>query len=172
MNYCWTWFGIRCNHHQHQLWSSVEIWAQNQVENWCAFAPDFKEFDKNVEYEERESEIDIEDKDKSVDLSTETKHDEEIEVDVSKVDPIAAFCNSDEELDEEQCLQYIPMAPEVEEPDGWNSQDNSNDPDTGSNDADTDSAGPSSSKRRRTQTQTYDIQLEGVPAEGNFIFMS
>lgn len=156
----------------------VSIWAQNQVENWSAFAPDFKELDENVEYEERESEFDIEDEDKSVDLSAEAKHDEEIEVDVSKVDPIAAFYSSDEEVEEDQCLQYIPMAPEVEEPeDGWNSQDNSNEPEMGgtkendgSDDADTDGAGPSAAKRKRAQTQCYDIQLEGVPSDGNFFF--
>ncbi len=57
----------------------VSIWAQNQVENWSAFAPDFKELDENVEYEERESEFDLSDEDKSVTSGPETK-DEDVEV--------------------------------------------------------------------------------------------
>ena len=69
----------------------VSIWSQNQVENWSAFAPDFKELDENVEYEERESEFDLEDEDKSI-VSVKDDKDEELDaIDVTTVQPIQAF---------------------------------------------------------------------------------
>lgn len=84
------------------------------MENWSAFAPDFKELDENVEYEERESEFDISDEDKSV-VQGEEAQDEEVEVDVASIDRVAAFCSSDEETEDQESLQFIPISPEVEE---------------------------------------------------------
>lgn len=91
----------------------VSVWAQNQVENWSAFAPDFKELDENVEYEERESEFDLTDEDKSIASGGDAKEDTDLEVDVCSIDPVAAFCSSDEENENTSCLQFLPIAPEV-----------------------------------------------------------
>lgn len=142
----------------------VSIWAQNQVENWSAFAPDFKELDENVEYEERESEFDIDDEDKSVDLAAEQKHDEDLEVDVVATDPIAAFCSSDEET-EEGTLQFLPMAPEVEDPEdgGWAGQEaDALAEQEQLSSRDFDSEGSSAKKRK---PNTVEIELENAPPD-------
>ncbi|XP_016387003.1 retinoblastoma-binding protein 5-like, partial [Sinocyclocheilus rhinocerous] len=151
----------------------VSIWAQNQVENWSAFAPDFKELDENVEYEERESEFDIEDEDKSEPEQTGADAAEDEEVDVTSVDPIPAFCSSDEELEDFKALLYLPIAPEVEEPEenpfgpppdaaGQNAT-----PDDGSA-----HSGPGDKKQRQPSSdggppkkkiRTTTIELQGVP---------
>lgn len=93
----------------------MTVWAQQQVENWSAFAPDFKELDENVDYEERESEFDLEDEDKSVQMNEEEK-DDDVDVDVAQNAPIPAFCSSDEEDEDPNSLLYLPIAPDVEEP--------------------------------------------------------
>uniref|UniRef100_A0A8C2I2E1 Retinoblastoma binding protein 5 n=1 Tax=Cyprinus carpio TaxID=7962 RepID=A0A8C2I2E1_CYPCA len=151
----------------------VSIWAQNQVENWSAFAPDFKELDENVEYEERESEFDIEDEDKSEPEQTGADAAEDEEVDVTSVDPIPAFCSSDEELEDFKALLYLPIAPEVEDPEenpfgpppdaaGQNAT-----PDDGSA-----HSGPGDKKQRQPSSdggppkkkiRTTTIELQGVP---------
>jgi COMPASS component SWD1 len=38
---------------------NIYIWGVNFQENWSAFAPDFKELEENIEYEEKEDEFDI-----------------------------------------------------------------------------------------------------------------
>ncbi|XP_069115526.1 retinoblastoma-binding protein 5-like isoform X1 [Argopecten irradians] len=93
----------------------VSIWAQNQVENWSAFAPDFKELDENVEYEERESEFDIEDEDKEKE-ETKGPDEEDTEVDVTTIEPIQVFVSSDEEDEDTDALLFLPVSPELDEP--------------------------------------------------------
>lgn len=136
----------------------VSIWAQNQVENWSAFAPDFKELDENVEYEERESEFDVEDEDRSVDQTGESRDDEETEVDVTTCEPVAAFCSSDEDGEDENMLLFLPIAPEIEDPeDGWAAtQDNITPNETPEK---------TSPLAKRPKNKTYDISLKIPPPE-------
>ncbi|XP_046731528.1 retinoblastoma-binding protein 5 isoform X3 [Silurus meridionalis] len=151
----------------------VSIWAQNQVENWSAFAPDFKELDENVEYEERESEFDIEDEDKSEPEQTGANAAEDEEVDVTSVDPIPAFCSSDEELEDYKALLYLPIAPEVEDP-----EENPFGPPPegqGSTPEDCSTHNTSTDKKQRQpsadgappkkKARTTTIELQGVPSD-------
>ncbi|RWS23091.1 retinoblastoma-binding protein 5-like protein [Leptotrombidium deliense] len=94
----------------------VSIWAQAQVENWSAFAPDFNELDENVDYEERESEFDVEDEDRSPARINQDNQDEDVDVDVLAVDPTTHYLSSDEdEDDEEKSLIYLPVTIEIDE---------------------------------------------------------
>nr|CAG4638405.1 EOG090X04Y3 [Cyclestheria hislopi] len=145
----------------------VSIWAQNQVENWSAFAPDFKELDENVEYEERESEFDIADEDRSV-TQNERKEEDDLEVDVTSIEPINAYYSSDEEKDDEDVLLYLPIAPEVEDPeDGWNpgvdGLDDSNNSGTKRSNPGQDQKENNSPKKKKPKT--YDISLPNAPTD-------
>jgi len=139
----------------------ISVWAQQQVENWSAFAPDFKELDENVDYEERESEFDIEDEDRSVKEDPE-ELDLEVEVDVSSKVSIPALCSSDEETEDSTAVLYLPIAPEVEEPeDGY--IPNPEDGEGNKRSASTDTKENSSPKKKRTKTT--DIALENAPSD-------
>ncbi|XP_052060456.1 retinoblastoma-binding protein 5-like [Mytilus californianus] len=147
----------------------VSIWAQNQVENWSAFAPDFKELDENVEYEERESEFDIEDEDKEKE-ETKGPYDEDIEVDVTAIEPIQAFVSSDEEDEDDDALLYLQVTPEIDEPEeGWPSTTDTNAPeDQGQNEkkrGQSHSSNAPSPKKKRTKSQEISINLPNAPSE-------
>lgn len=140
----------------------VSIWAQNQVENWSAFAPDFKELDENVEYEERESEFDLEDDDKSIELNTEKQEDDE-EVDVVTVEPIAAFCSSDEDQEDNDALLYLPISPEIDDPEeGWGTAMEQI-PEEPAKRPTSDQKENTSPKKKRVKT--YDIDLLDAPID-------
>jgi len=138
----------------------VSVWAQNQVENWSAFAPDFKELDENVEYEERESEFDDEDEDKIVEKQNQMAEDD-LEVDVMKVDAIPAFCSSDEEEENPNALLYLPIAPEVEDPEEvWTV------PTLEENQKRyTDQKENSPTHTKKKKARTYDISLDNAPVD-------
>lgn len=130
----------------------VSVWAQNQVENWSAFAPDFKELDENVEYEERESEFDITDEDKPVASSGDDKEDIDLEVDVNTIEPVAAFCSSDEEQENPDVLQFLPIAPEIDDPEeNWTGEIPSQPPTT---------ITPPPTKK--SKYRSYDIAIENT----------
>ena len=143
----------------------VSIWSYSQVENWSAFAPDFRELEENVEYHERESEFDIKDEDRSLDGYDSTVspskrqhfdmngnfkkiNDDDIEIDVVTEQRIEALVSSDDDDINDQ-LVYLPSVPDIEDPEiECTSTTTKNQSITlGSNETD----------------QTYEIQLQTPP---------
>ncbi|XP_074582818.1 protein RBL [Curcuma longa] len=83
----------------------VYIWAKDYMENWSAFAPDFKELEENEEYIEREDEFDLmpeSEKVKELDIN------QDEEVDILTVEKDSAFSDSDASEDE---LVFLPVTP-------------------------------------------------------------
>ena len=88
-------------------------------------------------------------------------------VDVTTVQPISAYYSSDEDQDDDNdVLLYLPIAPEVEEPeDGWNAGVEA-----------LDDGAPSGAKRshdqkensspKKKRTKSYDISLANAPSDG------
>lgn len=87
----------------------VSIWAKAQIENWSAFAPDFKELEENMEYEERESEFDLEDEDNKPNLNDPNNDDENEDVDVIALKSERELVSSDEEEEDPNALIFLPV---------------------------------------------------------------
>ncbi|KAG1342044.1 hypothetical protein COCNU_05G002730 [Cocos nucifera] len=78
----------------------VYIWAKDYIENWSAFAPDFKELEENEEYVEREDEFDLmpeSEKVKELDIN------QDEEVDIVTIEKDSAF--SDHGMSCVSCLR-------------------------------------------------------------------
>ncbi|XP_063712669.1 retinoblastoma-binding protein 5-like [Symsagittifera roscoffensis] len=151
----------------------VSIWAQAQVENWSAFAPDFRELEENVEYEERESEFDLEDEDRSLPEDAHHAHEDE-EIDIVGTAPNSrAFLDSDEdELDLDGVL-FLPNAPEIEDPEetSFNSDQNAPPDDTQRKrkhlQSEEKAKDTSALDAKSKKTKFYDIELEAIENSGS-----
>jgi COMPASS component SWD1 len=84
----------------------VYIWGVPLVENWSAFAPDFKELEENIEYVEREDEFDHVDESK---VEKRKQQVEDVIVDVTSVDE-EHFGSSDEEPCDDELI-FLPTTP-------------------------------------------------------------
>jgi COMPASS component SWD1 len=84
----------------------VYIWGVPLVENWSAFAPDFKELEENIEYVEREDEFDHVDESQVVQRKQQV---EDVIVDVTSIDE-EHFGSSDEEPCEDELI-FLPTTP-------------------------------------------------------------
>jgi COMPASS component SWD1 len=93
----------------------ISIWTRPQIENWSAFAPDFRELEENVEYDERESEFDDEDEDNRPAKEQEADLDLNDNVDVIHVEPDTGLLSSDEEEFDLNALEVIPITLEDHE---------------------------------------------------------
>lgn len=79
-----------------------------------------------------------------------------MQIDVTTVENIPAFCSSDEEAEDDNVLHFLPIAPEVEDP------EDSGPPTL---------TGRDSPPAKRPQYKSYDIPLEGTPSDGNYILL-
>lgn len=91
-----------------------------------------------------------------------------LQVDVCTREKVAAFCSSDEDEEDLSSLQFLPIAPEVEDPeDGWQA--------TGVPDhtieKEKESKENTSPPVKKKKYKSYDVKLEGPPCEGLFLVL-
>lgn len=89
-------------------------------------------------------------------------------MDVTTVQPISAYYSSDEEKDDEDILLYLPIAPEVEEPeDGWNPSAELEDGTTSGTKRSSHQDQKENSSPKKKRTKSYEISLANAPTDGN-----
>ncbi|KAF9906916.1 hypothetical protein EC991_011479 [Linnemannia zychae] len=102
-----TWHPIRPIVASVSSYGTIHIWATNYQENWSAFAPDFKELEENIDYEEREDEFDIVPEEEA---SKRRHDDEDVIIDVTTIENANPYNDSDSEDGEEETF-YLPLLP-------------------------------------------------------------
>ncbi|GBP58881.1 Retinoblastoma-binding protein 5 homolog [Eumeta japonica] len=86
-----------------------------------------------------------------------------ISVDVTTCEPVAAFCSSDEEGEDENVLLFLPIAPEIEDPeDGWAATQETVTP--------IETPEKMEPSAKRPKSKTYDISLKIAPLEQTLPF--
>ncbi|KAF9135890.1 hypothetical protein BGW39_010705 [Mortierella sp. 14UC] len=100
-----TWHPIRPIVASVSSYGTIHIWATNYQENWSAFAPDFKELEENIDYEEREDEFDIVPEEEA---SKRRHDDEDVIIDVTTIENANPYNDSDSEDGEEETF-YLPL---------------------------------------------------------------
>ena len=81
--------------------------------------------------------------------------------------PIHAYYSSDEEKDDQEMLLYLPIAPEVEEPeDGWNPAEALEEGASASNKRNSHQDQKENSSPKKKRTKSYDISLPDAPTDG------
>ena len=130
---------------------------------------------KNKRQWERESEFDLEDEDKSVTLDEEAVKAEVVdEVDVDTNVPIPAFCSSDEDEEDKSALLYLPIAPEIEDPEenwvpGVDPSPTKDELSPHKRSMNNDAAKENTSPKKK-RPKTTDILLENAPVDGKIKF--
>mmetsp|Transcript_10469 Transcript_10469/g.13573 ORF Transcript_10469/g.13573 Transcript_10469/m.13573 type:complete len:512 (+) Transcript_10469:86-1621(+) len=81
---------------------NVNIWSNDTVTNWSAFAPDFQELQENIEYIEKEDEFDIVADDPGIAQKKQAAKEEEADVDIETLGKVAIF-----ESDSEDDIFYL-----------------------------------------------------------------
>lgn len=90
-----------------------------------------------------------------------------LKVDVTTVQPISAYYSSDEEKDDEDILLYLPIAPEVEDPeDGWNPSAELEDGASAGTKRSSHQDQKENSSPKKKRTKSYEISLANAPTDG------
>lgn len=115
--------------------------------------------------------ITIKDEDKSVQMDEEEKADIADEIDIDKNVPIPAFCSSDEEEEDKSALLYLPIAPEIEDPeDNWVPGVDPSPPEESPHKRGSSNynAAKENESPKKKKPKTLDIVLENAPLDGTY----